>query len=122
MEEEVLGALRFELTAPTPRVFLRRLVKAAHALGPADPRCASLQAAGCAGPRGRGLLRGPVSTAEGSVLSGPAPAAPSRSPPALRQRAHAGASVLGPSVHALALAPAGSRSCLMWAAPTALMR
>ena len=39
MEEEVLGALRFELTAPTPRVFLRRLVKAASALGPPDPRC-----------------------------------------------------------------------------------
>ena len=36
----MLGALRFELTAPTPRVFLRRLVKAASALGPADPRCA----------------------------------------------------------------------------------
>jgi len=39
MEEEVLGALKFELTAPTPRVFLRRLVKAAAALGPPDPRC-----------------------------------------------------------------------------------
>ena len=36
----MLGALRFELTAPTPRAFLRRLAKAALALGPADPRCA----------------------------------------------------------------------------------
>ncbi|KAK9821103.1 hypothetical protein WJX81_004601 [Elliptochloris bilobata] len=44
MEEEVLGALRFELTAPTPRVFLRRLVKAAVALGPADPRLEHLAA------------------------------------------------------------------------------
>ena len=35
MEEAVLGALRFELTVPTPRVFLRRFLKASAADWPA---------------------------------------------------------------------------------------
>ena len=46
MEEAVLGALRFELTVPTPRVFLRRFLKASAADWPATGiwRHAHLQA------------------------------------------------------------------------------
>ena len=42
MEELVLGALRFELTVPTPRVFLRRFLKASAADWPPSGiwRCA----------------------------------------------------------------------------------
>lgn len=42
MEEAVLGALRFELTVPTPRVFLRRFLKASAADWPPSGiwRCA----------------------------------------------------------------------------------
>ena len=102
----MLGALRFELTAPTPRVFLRRLVKAAHALGPADPRCALLQAAGRARLRAAALRACEHGRGLGALR-----ARPRRSGPwsARALVAHAHPTVLAPSGRALAVAPAGPR-------------